>query len=373
MTRRKQLTDNQVAALKPRAKRYNEPDPELVGHYVRVQPSGTKSYTVVARDPYGKQIWWLIGSADKLKIEDARKEARKAFARIKEGLPPKEPVPVKPDSYEAVAKNWIKRHVEAKKLRSHYEIERILNKYVFPEWGERAFIEIKRSDIAGLLDLIEDKNGGPQADATLSIIRAVANWYAKRHDDYISPFVRGMKRAGGARDRVLTDDELRAVWKHAGDAGTFGAFVKLALLTAQRKDKVLHMRWSDISDDGEWSISTEAREKGNAKSVQLPAAALAIIEAQPKLASNPFVLAGRGDGPFNGISRAKKTLVKNSGVSDWRPHDLRRTAKTLLARAGVRPDISERLMGHVQAGVEGIYDRHTYADEKSDALNRLVP
>jgi integrase len=373
MTRRKRLTNHQVASLAVTAKRYSVLDPELAGHYVRVMPSGAKSYAAVARDPYGKQIWFTIGSTDVLKIEEARELAREAIKRIKQGLPPKEPIPVKPDSYQSVAENWIKRHVKAKKLISQSEIERILDRYVFPHWSTRDFVGIRRSDIAGLLDLIEDKSGAAQADATLAVIRGISNWYSKRHDQYVSPFVRGMKRAEAkSRRRVLDDGELRAVWKQAEREGTFGAFVRMLLLTAQRRSAVLGMRWDDISDDAVWTIAKEDREKGNAGALKLPRQALAIIKALPQITGNPYVFAGKGDGPINGLSKAKARLDEQSEVSDWVLHDLRRTSRSLLSRVGVRPDISERLMGHAMPGVEGTYDRFQYSTEKSDALRRLA-
>jgi integrase len=260
-----------VLALKPRAKRYFHADPELAGHYVRVMPTCAKTYAAVARDPYGKQIWHTIGSVDVFKIEEAREAARDIIKRIRAGKPPVEPPPIKPDSYASVAENWVKRHVVAKKLRSRYEIERVLNKYVLPHWGTRDFIDIKRSDIASLLDLIEDDHGKRQADATLAIIRGISNWYGTRHDTYISPFTRGMRRSTAkARDRILTDGELRKVWQ-AASTGTFGAFVKMLFYTVQRRGVVLRMRWADISDDGVWTIPTEDRAKGNAGSLQLPA------------------------------------------------------------------------------------------------------
>ena len=77
------------------------------------------------------------------------------------------------------------------------------------------------------------------------------------------------------------------------EAGTFGAFVKVALLTGQRRAKVAAMQWADIQD-GVWKIPVEAREKVNAGALKLPKLALAIIEAQPKVKDNPFVFAGRG-------------------------------------------------------------------------------
>ena len=100
--------------------------------------------------------------------------------------------------------------------------------------------------------------------------------------------------------------------------------------------------------------------------------ALDIIGTQPRVGENPFVFAGRGDGHFNGMSKAKVAFDEATGLEAWTIHDLRRTARSLMARAGVRPDVAERVLGHVIAGVEGVYDRHSYRDEKADALARLA-
>ena len=108
---RKKLTDKGIAALKARADRYAFPDPELRGHYVRVQPSGAKSFVTVARDPTGKQVWTTIGAVDVMAIADAREKAREAIRRVREGLPALEAPPVKADSFEATAEQWLKRHV----------------------------------------------------------------------------------------------------------------------------------------------------------------------------------------------------------------------------------------------------------------------
>ena len=105
----------------------------------------------------------------------------------------------------------------------------------------------------------------------------------------------------------------------------------------------------------------------------LPANALEIIKRQPRFSSNPYVFAGRGNKHINAWSQSKAALDASlSGVDPWVLHDLRRTARSLMARAGVRPDVAERVMGHVIGGVEGVYDRHSYRDEKADALKRLA-
>jgi integrase len=373
---RKTLTDKGVAALKPRASRYAFPDPELRGHYVRVQPTGAKAFVTVARDPVRKkQIWNVIGAADVLSIDDARKQARKAIERVRAGQPAFEAPPQEPDSFEKVANNWLERHAKAKGLRSLHEIERLLRAHVFPVWANRPFLSIRRSDVAALLDEVEDNHSPRQADAVLTVVRSMMNWFATRHDDYIPPITRGMRRQSPkaqARARILTDDEIRAIWKPAATDGPFGALVRLALLTAQRRAKVLTMKWDDLAD-GEWTIPKEPREKDNAGTLVLPELALKIIDAQPRLGKNPYVIAGRGNGRFNGLSKAKRRLdARLSGVAPWQVHDLRRTARSLLSRAGVRPDIAERVMGHAIAGVEGVYDRHSYRDEKADALRRLA-
>jgi integrase len=174
---------------------------------------------------------------------------------------------------------------------------------------------------------------------------------------------------GGKRARILDDDEIRAIWEAAD--GTLGAIIKVALLTAQRREKIATMRWEDIVD-GEWRIPSEKREKGTGGALVLPELALEIIRAQPRFVSNAYVIPGRDADHFNGFSPCKRRLDAKLKIRPWVIHDLRRTARSLMSRAGVRPDIAERVMGHAIAGVEGIYDRYEYRAEKADALKRLA-
>lgn len=368
MARRKTLSDIGVKGLKPGPTRYVAPDPELPGHYIRVQPSGSKSYVAVARDPLGKQIWATIGPTARLSIEEARSQARDVIKRIRAG---EDRAP--PQSFKAVAEQWLKRHVTKNRIRTQAEIERCLTKYVLPTWEARDFTSIRRGDVVALLDVIEDKHGPRQADAVLTIVRSIANWFATRNENYLSPIVRGMNRDDSKsrkRSRILDDDEIRAVWRTAD--GTFGAIIQLALLTAQRREKLAALRWDDVTLDGEWRIPAEEREKGSGGVLVLPPMAINIIRAQPRFGTNPFVFAGRGNGHFNGFSPCKRALDSRAKIEPWVIHDLRRTARSLMSRAGVRPDIAERVMGHAIAGVEGVYDRHQYCDEKAEALKRLA-
>jgi integrase len=378
MPRRRGLTDQQVATLPRKAKRYNYADPEMRGHYLRVSPGRATpiSHAAVARDPSGMQRWATPGTADAMGIDQVRELAREAIKRIKGGKPTSEPG--KP-TVRDVAEQWLQRHVDKKGLRSAKDVRRIIDNQITPRIGARIFTELKRSDIANLLDEIEDGHGKRSADLVLAALRAMGRWVQSRDDDYVAPFVAGMRRTpAGSRERVLTDDEIRAVWKAAEQAGSaiqavYGAAIRLLLLTAQRRDKVAKMRWDDVAD-GVWIIRTEAREKANAGKLRLPQAALDIMAAQPRSAGNPYVFAGNNGRPLT-IFRAgeyKAQFDAKCGVTGWRLHDLRRTARSLMSRAGVQSEYAERVLGHVIPGIEGVYNRHQYTDEKAAALTKLA-
>ncbi len=361
-------TDNGVAKLRPRAKAYIVPVADVPGLFVRVHPTGGKSFLVIAKAPSGKQVWKRLDNTA-LGIADAQERGREALKRIKAGENLAEP-----ESFDAVADEWLKRHVGAKGLRSQARIERALSMHVRPAWGARGVTTIRRTDVAKLLDGVEDDAGPVAADFVLSIVRAIFNWLQARDDDFVSPVIAGMRRSSPndrARDRALTDDELREIWNRA--SGTFGAFIKALLLTGQRRDKVAAMRWADLSPEGVWTIPTEEREKGNARELVLPKMVVGLIHSLPRFDANPYVFAGRGKAHLSGFSKAKAAFdAKCKGVAPWRLHDLRRTARSLMSRAGVRPDIAERVLGHAIKGVERVYDRHAYREEKAQALRALA-
>jgi integrase len=286
------------------------------------------------------------------------------------------------------------RHVRNKErpLRSADQIQSAFDRLVKPNIGKVGVYELRRSHVAEMLDRVEDAAGPVQADRVRAYLRKALSWYAERDDEFnlSAAFVRVGARANPkerARTRVLSDDELRIVWPLLAEAGTFGALLKMLLLTAQRRDEVANMTWGEIGGDGTWTIPAERYKTKRLNHVPLSRAALAAIEAQPKYNGCDYVFSSRTKTPFSGFGKSKarldnavllymqKRAAKGTEVEplpNWTLHDLRRTAKTLMARAGVRPDISERVLGHVISGVEGTYDRHSYADEKRDALEKLA-
>src|SRR5262249_28271558 len=157
-------------------------------------------------------------STDKINIDTARERARAVIARIKQGKPAVEPPQPTADSFATITESWLRRHVRARGLRTADSIEWCLKKYVTPHWGNRPLAEIKRLDVAKLLDFVEDKHGARMADVVLTNVSSLMHWFARRDDSYVVPIVRGMRRStNGARERVLNDDEIRLFWNAAGD------------------------------------------------------------------------------------------------------------------------------------------------------------
>ena len=135
-------------------------------------------------------------------------------------------------------------YVEAGGLVSAPDLRSCLDRHLIPAWRGRDFNSIRRGDVCSLLDSGRNSNRTVVADFTLAVIRMICNWQVKRDENYTSPIVKGMRRRKPTkRDRILDDDEIRKVWSAAD--GTFGAFLRMALLTGQRREKVLAMRWED--------------------------------------------------------------------------------------------------------------------------------
>jgi integrase len=152
------------------------------------------------------------------------------------------------NSLKAICGEYLAR--EGRRLRSGEDRADTLERLVYPTLGKRSIGEVKRSDIIRLLDKIEDDRGPVMADMTLAYIRRVMNWHASRSDDFRSPIIRGMARTKPkerARQRILNDDELRAVWNAAGDGTAFGSMLRFILLMAARRDEVAKMRWDELS------------------------------------------------------------------------------------------------------------------------------
>ena len=226
--------------------------------------------------------------------------------------------------------------------------------------GDRQVDTIKRTEISRLLDTIEDSAGPRAADLCLAYLRRIFNWYAIQSDTFVSPIVRGLSRydtAANRRQRTLSDDEIRALWKATAVGRSRAALLRFLLLTGCRCGEGAGLRWDEIAGD-EWLLPA-ARHKDKRRDLWRPLskAALAIVATQPHIEGCPYVFASQREKPlrFGGSARA---FLKECGAGTWRIHDIRRTARTLLSRAGVDADIAEQCLGHALPAMRATYDRH---------------
>ena len=260
------LTDIAIRNLKPGATRREVPDQHQRGLYLIVQPTGNKVFCVRYRfDGRPRKLTLQPGIA----LAAARKEAADALYQVQQGRDPaqakarakEERRAAAADTLEAVAAEFFKR--EGSKLRSAKDWQRDLERLVFPTLGRRPIADIRRKEIVRLLDNIEDNNGSAQADVTLAVISRVMSWHAARDDDFRSPIVRGMKRhTANKRERVLNDDEIRAVWRAADSTqGPFGYYIKFLLLTACRRNEAAHLPLGEIVGDDWFFRQAATRQK----------------------------------------------------------------------------------------------------------------
>ena len=366
-------------------------DTDVKGFVVRCLQSGVITYGLRYR-VNGKQRWLALGLHGRVTPDSARRLAKKKVGAVADDRDPAAEREAEREKAKAASAStvdvlldtFLDRHVR-KNLRSAGEVERVFDKYVRPCIGSKSIYALCRRDVVEMLDTIEDENGPVMADRTLAHVRKAFNWQAARDDGFVPPIVRGMARTKPnerARKRVIEDQELCDLWAALDTfdkPAVFAPFVRTLLLTAQRRDEVANMRWEEI-EGTTWAIPSERRKKGDAVTVPLTDAVLQLL-GKPQKRGFVFSTTG-GNKPFSGFSKAKRALdiaiadLRKKGrrapMAQWQLHDLRRTARSLMSRIGVSPDVGERVVGHIIPGVRGVYDRHQYCGEKRDALQRLA-
>jgi integrase len=362
------------AAAEPGAERTVYWDEGLPGFGLMVTKTGHRSFIVQYRAHRASRRYTINAV---LGLDDARKEARAILGKVARGGDPvverRKAGASSKTGLRAVCERYLAR--EGGKLRTTAKRRATLERLIYPKMGALQIEDIRRSDIRGLLDDIEDQRGAAMADQVLALLRRIMNWHAARDDDFVSPIVRGMARRESEareRDRILTDGELLTVWNAAENyAAPWGFLVKFLLLTACRRTEAAAMTRSELQGDL-WVIPATRYKTGTEVTLPLSTAAQGLLDNLPRIEGCDYLFTTDGRRPVSGFSTFKLKFDIACGVKNFRLHDLRRTARSLMARAGVNHDIAERCLGHAIQGVRGVYDRHTYVDEMRGAFEKLA-
>ena len=426
----KKLTDIAIRAMKTPEKRQEIPAGS--GLYLLLQPSGSKGWALRYRFGGRPQKLtlgsWFAGDIKDapepkidgpLTLKGARMLAAAELHKIKaKGHDPaaakrkaqEEQDRRRENTFRAVAEKYMKLEAGMKvddagnptgfnesKLRTGRERWQMLERSAFPTLGGLPISDIRKSDVIKLLDKLacgdlkdqhghKIKGGDVAADRLLAVIRKIFSWHASREDDFRSPIVAGLNRVKGseqARTRVLNDDELRVIYKTASALeGPFPAFIRFSLLTCSRRGEAAGMRWEEVDAAGDWELPA-IRNKTKVPLLRpLSKQAQETLAAQPRMAGQEFVFSTDARSSISGYSKHKAKFdaavlaeLKTQGkpeLPNWTIHDLRRTARSLMSRAGVNADHAERCLGHTIGGVRGVYDRHEYRDEKARAFEALA-
>jgi integrase len=382
------LTDLSIKKQLLPEKRREIPDGKIAGLYLVVQPSGAKSWALRYRVA-GKPTKLTIGPYPSVDLAVARRRAQEALGEVAGG---KDPSGAKKaarearkaenstaDRVETVAALFVERSAKRKAgpLWAR-EVERLLNVEIIPKIGSKRLGEVTRADVHALLDGIVDRGSPYTANRTLAVLRRMCNWAIERGIIANSP-VEKIKPPGAetARDRVLSNDEVRLAWGAFEALGwPFGDIAKLLLLTGARRDEVAEARWTELDLPAKTlTIAKERSKNGIAHEIPLSDAAVLIFDRLPRIGDEKGgpIFTTTGKTPVSGWSRAKEQLDKAIGVPipPWVLHDLRRTAASGMAGIGIAPHVVEAALNHKSGSIKGIaavYNRYNYAAEKRQAL-----
>jgi len=388
------LTARKVDSLKGDPKgRFEYWDRSLPSFGLRVGETGKKTWVVLYR--YRRRNRRLtLGRYPALSLADARDLARRALVQVAEGIDPAQVKLIARHTGKAfsdLAKEYLERWAKPKK-KSWRNDKYLIDRELLPGWRNVSVQDISRRDVRALIEKIYDRGKKVYANRMLALINKMLNFAVER--DWITDNPsKGMRRpfTERPRDRVLTAEELRKVWSAIEkEEPCFRALFQLRLLTAQRGGEVRQMRWSDIDFHTEWwTIPADRAKNGLAHRVPLNPQALDIlIELQQwqgrrlreinqgrlkkkwplKEASDWVFASSKGDGPIRWVQRVGDRLRQDSGV-DFRPHDLRRTAASMMTASGTSRLVVKKILNHVDADITAVYDRFGYDNEKRVALD----
>ncbi|QOZ34436.1 site-specific integrase [Bradyrhizobium sp. CCBAU 53421] len=369
-------------------------DTDIDGFMARRLPTGAITYGFRYRIKGKPQRWISLGvhGRSHYTAERARKDARALAVRVENREDPYNDDKAKQVAEAAVRdkkKNTLNAVLDSylvewvrPKLRSATAIEKMFKNHIRPAVGSTPISELDRDHIHVMLKSVAKSAGEVARDRVFANLRAALNWYEGQNSKYKSPIISKMVRsASKARERTLSDDEIRTLWTALQSDKVpvaFADLVRSLLYTGQRRSDIAQMHDREIEGENELIIPAGRYKNQGTHYVYLTPR---VLEMLPKTKGYKFGARTGGEKPYSGFSKGKAELDKvitkqrkDAGLppmEHWTLHDLRRTARTLMSRAKVTPDIAEMVVGHKLTGVREVYDRWGYADQRKDALERL--
>jgi len=378
--RRAVLTDRLLKSLKPApaGKRVVHWDTAKPSFGCRVTDRGVVSFFVIRR-MHGKPqpVRVVLGRYPNISLAKARKLATAALGDLVSGVHPRESARLRQvNTFGALADAFMHRPAAAKQ-RTAAKIEKTIERHLLPRWGTRVAADIKRSDAITMVEDLDRKSGPYMAAKALALASSIFRHAMTRELLASNPcaLIKITDLVGdmAPRQRVLTAAEIVLLWQATEDIYPAGPFARLLLLTAVRRSEAAWMTWGEVNfDDALWIIPASRTKSSAAHEVPLPPMAVDLLRSLPRFAGGDFVFSTTGGrSGIRSFSLYKNAIdARATGLTDWRFHDLRRTARTNLASLGVSPFIAELILGHAQKGVHKVYDVHRYQVEKRDALER---
>jgi len=381
MKKTTRFTDKKIKNLPAKDTRYEIRERD--GFAIRVSTSGQKTW-IFLYDYLGRRRRMTLGTYPYMSLADAREEHGDARKKLRKGIDPAAEKQTKKieriiaPTIKELANLFLEKWAKPNK-RTWKEDERILNKDVIPAWGKRKAANIKRPDVIHLLETIADRGAKIQSNRTLAVIRKMFNIAVGRGILEYSPCTNISPVAKERqKDRVLSETEIKTLWPEL-DKGAMSEetcrILKLILVTAQRPGEVVSMEWSEV-DGNWWTIPANKAKNRQAHRVFLTPLAKELLGSP----ESGFVFPSpRGDGHIhiNALSRAVRRSYEQDkegnitfSIEHFTPHDLRRTAASLMTGMGISRLVVSKILNHVERGVTAIYDRHSYDNEKRTALEK---
>lgn len=368
------LTDTVVRSLTPPPSGQRVVwDASLRRFGLRLSAGGSRAW-VVKYKVRGKSRWLTLGTYPLVTLADARAKAREVLATVVQGADPvgERQAEREAPTFAELADEYMERHARPKK-RSWKIDERMLRRYIPRAWLAMPTHQITRRQVRDMLDDLATR-APIQSNRVLALLRKMFNFGIKRDLLEVNPCALLDRPAPEhQRERVLTVDEVRAVWAAAeGESATTAALFKLYLLTAQRGGELRAMEWSEVDLDAGWWVIPGAKAKnGLAHRVPLSPQAVDLLRSLRETAGDcRWVFPSPSAAGYH-LNLAKPTArVRKRSEVDFVPHDLRRTVATFLtSELDVSRLVVSKLLNHVESGVTKVYDRASYDRQKRAALN----